>query len=296
MLGSFAASAQQDPMYTQYMFNQLPVNPAYAGSKDRLAALVLHRAQWVGFEGAPNTTSFTVHSPIAGSRSSFGVTVVHDQIGISNNIHLKGDYAYRIDFGNWRLAMGVSGEMKRQQMSWNRVNPLQPFDPNLPAGADNVSLPNFGGGIYIDTDRFYVGAAMPRLLENDLDYTSGIASVTSAARQRRHYYFMGGAIFDLSSNVKFKPAILTKFTDNAPVSIDINTSFLFSEKVWLGATFRNGDSIDLIAQMIFGDFRVGYAYDYTLTQLNAYNRGTHEILLEFNVQRKVKGIYHPRYF
>lgn len=296
LLFTCAAWAQQDPMYTQYMFNQLPVNPAYAGSKDKVSIMLLYRNQWVGFDGAPTTTSLTAHGPVAGTRSSFGGTIVHDVIGISNNYYFTGDYAYRIDLGKYRVSMGVSAEFKRQQMKWNNTNPLDQFDSNIPPAADNVNLPNFGGGIYVDADAFYFGVATPRLLENDLDYTNGVASVNSSAKQQRHFFAMAGFIKDLTPTVKMKPAVLAKFTDNAPLEFDLNLSFLFSEKIWLGATYRTGDSFDLIFQVIFDNIRVGYAYDYTLTRLNSYNNGTHEILISVELDNKVKGIYHPRYF
>jgi type IX secretion system PorP/SprF family membrane protein len=223
-------------------------------------------------------------------------TLVSDRIGISDNIYFTGSYAYRIDFEKFRVAMGLSAEFKRQQMHWDMVNPLIPIDPNLPELPGNKMLPNFGAGLYIDADKFYVGVSTPRLLENKLDYTNGVGTLTTSAKQKRHLYFMGGFIMKINDDVKFKPAALVKYTDNAPLEIDFNTSFLFSERLWLGATFRTGDSFDLTAQIIFKNFRIGYAYDYTLTQQNAYSRGTHEILITAELDNKVKGIYHPRYF
>ena len=290
------AEAQQDPMYTQYMFNQLVLNPAYAGSKDRLEAILLYRTQWVGFDGAPETFALSVHSPIFGQKSNVGLTVVQDKIGISENYYFTGYYAFRLDFEKFRLSMGLNAEAKRQQMRWELSNPFDLSDPNIPRTADNITLPNFGMGLYIDSDKFYAGIATPRLLENDLDYTNGQATVNSSARQRRHFYLMGGFIMDISRQVKFKPATLIRYTDNAPVSVDVNGSFLFAEKLWLGATWRNGDSFDVLAQFVLGNMRLGYAFDYTTTQLNNYNQGTHEIMFSILLDNNSKGIHHPRYF
>ena len=290
------AFAQQDPMYTQYMFNQLVINPAYTGSKDQVDAVLLYRTQWVGFDGAPETTSLSVHSPIFGKSSNIGVSFVHDQIGISENYYITGYYAYRIDFDKFRLSMGINAEFKRQQMRWELTNPLDFGDLAIPATADNINIPNFGAGVYLDADRFYLGIATPRLLQNDLDYTNGQPSVASSAQQKRHIYLMGGFIMDISRDVKFKPSTAIRYTNNAPLSIDINASFLFADRVWAGATWRNGDSFDIIAQLMLGKFRIGYSFDYTTTQLNAYNQGTHEIMIGLGIENRSKGIHHPRYF
>jgi type IX secretion system PorP/SprF family membrane protein len=290
------AEAQQDPMYTQYMFNQLVINPAYAGSKDRLEATLLYRTQWVGFDGAPETTSLSVHTPIFGQKSNIGASLVHDQIGISENFYFTGYYAYRLDFKKFRVSMGLNAEIKSQQMRWELTNPFDIGDLNIPRTADNITLPNFGAGLYVDSDKFYAGIAIPRLLENDLDYTNGQPVVNSSAQQQRHFYLMGGFIMDVSRDVKFKPAALVKYTDNAPLEVDINGSFLFAEKLWLGATWRTGDSFDVLAQFVLGNMRIGYSFDYSTTQLRNYNQGSHEIMVGILLSNKSKGIHHPRYF
>ena len=296
VMASLDGKAQQDPMYTQYMFNQLVLNPGYTGSKDALDVMLLYRTQWVGFEGAPKTTVLSAHTPIFGNKSNVGASLVHDAIGISENYHFTGYYSYRLDFSKFRVSMGLNAELKQQEMNWQRVDPFNLRDPNIPAGADNITLPNFGVGLYIDSDKMYAGIAIPRLLENDLDYNSGQSNVNSSARQFRHFYAMGGFIMDVSRDVKFKPAALVKYTENAPLEVDVNASFLFAEKFWLGATWRTGDSFDIIAQFMLKNMRIGYSFDYTTTQLNNYNQGSHEILIGITLDPKSKGIHHPRYF
>lgn len=291
------AQAQQDPMYTQYMFNQLVLNPAYAGSKDRFSAMLLYRTQWVGFEGAPKTTTFSAHAPFLHQSMAIGGTFVNDEIGIAHNLYFTGYYAYRLKLTELlRLSFGLSAELKRQQMSWTQSSPLFPLDPNLPAGDQSKSLPNFGFGMYMDHDNYYIGLTAPRIVENKLDFTNGIGSIESSAKQRRHLYLMGGFIMDVSKDVKFKPAALIKYTDNAPFEFDLNLSALFAERIWLGMTFRTGDSFDVIAQFVLDNMRIGYAYDYSLTKLQQFNNGSHEIMISIEIDKKSKGVHHPRYF
>jgi len=275
----------------------LVLNPAYAGSKDRLSAMLLYRTQWVGFEGAPKTTTFSIHTPFLKQNMAVGATFVNDEIGIANNLYFTGYYAYRLKLTeNTRLSFGLSAEMKRQQLSWSQANPLFQLDPNIPTGDPARTLPNFGTGLYLDNDKYYIGFAVPRVIENNLDFTNGIGSLESSAKQQRHYYLMGGFIMDVSKDVKFKPALLIKHTVNSPLELDLNLSALFAERLWLGMTFRTGDSFDVIAQFVLDKMRIGYAYDYSLTKLNQFNSGSHEIMITIEIDKKSKGVHHPRYF
>lgn len=291
------SQAQQDPLYTQYMFNQLVLNPAYAGSKDRLAAMLLYRTQWVGFEGAPKTTTFSIHTPFLKQHMAVGATFVNDEIGIANNLYFTGYYAYRLKLNeNTRLSLGMSAEIKRQQMSWSQANPLFDIDPTIPVGDPSRTLPNFGAGVYMDNDKYYLGFTVPRIIENKLDFTNGIGTIQSSAQQQRHFYLMGGFIMDVSKDVKFKPAALVKYTPNAPLEFDLNVSALFAERLWLGMTFRTGDSFDVIAQFVLDRMRIGYAYDYSLTKLQQFNSGSHEVMISIEIDKRSKGVHHPRYF
>jgi len=295
----FKSQAQQDPLYTQYMFNQLVINPAYAGSKDRLSAMLLYRTQWVGFEGAPQTTTFSIHTPFLKERMAVGATFVNDEIGLAHNLYFTGYYAYRFKLTeNTRLSFGLSAEVKRQQMDWSQANPLfSLLDPNIPVGDPSRTLPNFGVGAYLDNDNYYIGFAVPRVVENKLDFTNGLTTIVeSTAQQQRHFYLMGGFIMDVNKDVKFKPAALIRYTDNAPLAVDVNLSALFAERLWLGMTFRTGDSFDIIAQFVLDRMRIGYAYDYTVTRLRQFNSGSHEIMITIELDGKTKGVHHPRYF
>lgn len=290
--------AQQTPMFTQFFCNTLFQNPAYAGSRDGLVANMIYRNQWVGFDGAPKTLGFSVHTPIFRETSGVGLSLFHDKIGISDYKSLQLSYAYRIDFGkNRRLAMGLSGEVIRYQMLWQESTPFDQFDSRIPYTNNDLFMPNFTAGIYFDTEKFYVGVSVPQMIENKLDFDSNAVNTESAAKQKRHYYAMGGALIPINEEILLKPATLLKYTPNAPLGADLNVSAIFKNTILLGATYRTGDSFDFIVEFFFKNrFCIGYAYDITLTKLHHYNNGTHEILLSVDFGKKPRGLDHPRYF
>lgn len=292
------AQAQQDPMYTMYMFNKLPINPGYAGSSGGVSATMLYRTQWVGFEGSPTTAAFSLDAPLFNDISGVGISVVQDELGISENLYLSGYFAYRFQAFGGTMGLGISGEIKRQQMNWSEVNPLDRTDPNLTYTNDNLFLPNVGVGIYWQSETAFAGVSMPRIIENDLDYNpTGITTFTSSAAQRRHFFGMAGFIATLSSELKLRPMALVKYVENAPVEVDLNLAALISDLIWVGAGYRTDDSYSAMVTLNLGDnFRLGYAHDFTYTRLNAYHNGTHEIMLGFDLGKREKGVYHPRYF
>lgn len=292
-----AVQAQQQPMFTQFFCNKLVQNPAYTGSRDALSALAIYRNQWVGFDGAPKTLGFSIHSPILKETSGVGLAIMRDKIGINDNFMANLSYAFRIDFEVGRLAMGLNTQLQRHQVLWNESRPISQADEAIPYTDTDLFLVNFGTGIYFDTDHFYVGLSVPQLLENDLDYQSNNTSTGSLSKQRRHYYGMVGGVFDISENVKLRPAAFVKYVSQAPVAVDINLSAVFYETLLFGATYRTGDSFDVIAQVfINNNICIGYAYDFTLTQLNLHHKGTHEILISIDFGLKPNGFDHPRYF
>ncbi len=294
---AYLATAQQDPMYTMYMFNKLPINPGYAGSSETLTATALYRTQWVSFEGAPQTAAFSIDAPLFNDLSGVGLSIVQDELGISENLHVAGYFAYRFPLLGGKLGLGISGEVKRQQMNWSEVNPLDRVDPNLDYTNDNLFLPNVGVGLYWQSETMFLGASMPRIMENDLDYTPTGMNIVSRATQRRHFFGMAGFVTTLSSELRLRPMALVKYVENAPVEIDLNLSALISDMIWVGAGYRTDDSYSAMVQLnINNRFRIGYAHDFTYTRLNAYHNGTHEIMLGIDFSKKEKGVYHPRYF
>ncbi|MDW7693970.1 type IX secretion system membrane protein PorP/SprF [Flammeovirgaceae bacterium SG7u.111] len=299
LLAFFAleAMAQQDPMYTNYMFNKLVINSGYTGSKDRATAVALYRTQWTGLEGAPKTTSFSFHTPLMGwaKNVNVGISAVHDKLGISQDLDLALHAAYRLDLGVGRLGMGLSGQVRRRQMSWQSANGFQQYDPGIPANDDLVA-PNFGAGLYYDMPNFYAGFSLPNLLETSYDFDQAAASTSSEAVQRRHMFFMTGGVVELSPTVKFLPSGLLKYESNSPVELDVNASVLLAETFQLGMTYRTGDAVAALVHFFFKQLRFGYSYDFGLSELNQHHSGTHEIMLGIDFGKKSKGIDHPRYF
>lgn len=289
------ATAQQDPMYTQFFSNKIVVNPAYAGTREAISLVGLYRNQWTGFEGAPKTTTLSIHSPIKTTNSGLGLSLVYDQLGIQRNYSVKAAYAYRLrlPFGN--LSMGVDAEFKKQDMLWNESNPLQSGDPEIPYGQNSLFLPNFGAGLYLYNDNYYVGLSVPKLLENELNYEN--INPNGTAIQRRHYFAMAGVLIPVSQMVSIKPAVLVKYEHKSPLEVDFNAMAIFNERFWIGATYRTNDSFDALVQYhMENGLRIGYAYDFTLTDLSRANSGSHEIMIGYDFNRRKKGIYHPRYF
>lgn len=292
-LAGLSGQAQQDPLYSQYMFNTLAFNPAYAGSADVFTVMALSRHQWVGFEGAPSTQTLLAHSPLPKENMALGLSLITDKIGPTRQTSAYADYAYRIRTGeDTRLAFGLKGGINLYQADLASLSSVDP--DNASVNIRGQLLPNFGFGLFWHSPRYYVGASAPKLLENEID-TEGAALVT--ASEVRHYYLMGGYVLDVDRHLKFKPAMMLRLVEGAPLSLDVNANFLLRDRIWFGAMYRLGNAFGLLGQYQVNDqFRIGYAFDLTTTSMNAYNAGTHEIMLSYDL-RFVKGrTISPRYF
>jgi type IX secretion system PorP/SprF family membrane protein len=288
--------AQQDPMYTQYMENLLTLNPAYAGSKDVFSMMVVSRNQWVSMPGAPVTRSFSMHSPVNGTKMGLGLSFLNDQVGPVKQSGIYADYSYTLSFSNWRsLSLGLKGGVNFFEAG---ISDLTTNDPNDPVFANDINrnfLPNFGVGAFYFTSRYYFGLSIPKLIENKIN-KSGV-STQSISKEQMHVFFMAGYVFDVNRIVKFKPSILTKYVKNAPVSLDMTGTFLFYERLWLGAMYRVGDSFGGLLQLQATDqLKIGYSYDLPINKLGAYNNGTHEIMVTFDFNFGHGRVRSPRYF
>ncbi len=286
---------QQDPHYTQYMYNQNILNPAYAGSRGDLSIGLLGRTQWVGIDGAPDTQTLNIHSAI-GNRVGLGLSAIHDQIGPIEETNLSLDFSYTIPVSeSSNLAFGLKG-------SYNFLNiglltGTTRLDPNDPLFREDYidSNPNVGAGAYYYTDRFYAGLSVPNILEN-YSYTIQNNEVKDVS-DKMHFFGTLGYVFDLDDNVKLKPSAMIKMVEGAPISIDLNGSLFINDLFEIGLSWREGDSIDaLIGVQATPSVRVGYAYDYTLTNLSDFNSGSHEIMLLFDLDFAKKHIKSPRFF
>jgi type IX secretion system PorP/SprF family membrane protein len=293
VLSGITTFAQQDVMFTQYMFNGLTINPAYAGSHDAISTNFIWRKQWLNLDGAPQSTNFSIHSPIGGDRIGLGLQLVQDKIGVSKEFigNLSASYMMPIS-STAKLAFGLSGGL--DNMDFNFADLYTANDPNFdPANNIKANKINFGTGLYFFSKKTYIGLSVPRILENDF----ASATSNSVYTQKRHAFVYAGHVFELSPNVKFKPNVLVKMTTNSPVSVDLSANFLFIDKIWLGASYRQLESLDLLAQYYITDqLSVGYAYDMTTKGVKDISKSSHEIMLNYLFSFRKKAMLSPRYF
>ncbi|MEL0652880.1 type IX secretion system membrane protein PorP/SprF [Algibacter sp. TI.3.09] len=284
--------AQQDPQYTQYMYNTMSVNAGYAGTGGDFTATGLYRTQWVGVDGAPKTITFGLETQ-AGERVGLGLNIIQDELGPSNEVYLDGNFSYTIPVGlETNLSFGIKAGVRFLDVDFAKGTAEQMNDPNL-ENIDSKFLPSIGGGIFYHHDtKWYLGLSVPNIISSQ-HYDEFIQSV---AEERLHVFLIGGYVFDLSENLKFKPAFLGKGVSGAPISVDLSANFLFNEKLTLGLAYRwNGSVSGLAGFQISPELFVGYAYDYATTPINEYTSGSHEIMLRFNILRQGK-IKSPRFF
>ncbi|MFN3876460.1 MAG: type IX secretion system membrane protein PorP/SprF [Flavobacteriales bacterium] len=296
MLLGTALLAQQDPQFTQYMFNLLALNPAYAGSADRLSLKALTRHQWVGFEGAPTTQTLTGHAPVFHESFALGGTIMRDAHGPVTQYGFMVDAAYRMFLGNSILAFGLKGGLNLFQGRFAELHPLVAGDQVFQANVNTKLDPQFGFGAMWYSERHYLGLSTPKLLRTEFFETDSLAFVSQPG-QRPHYFLTGGYVFDLGLYHKFKPTFLVKAVQGAPVSFDLSANFLFYEKFWLGAMYRHTDAVGALAQYhITHDLTIAYAYDFPLSLLRNHSGGSHEIMIGLDLGKPAKGARSPRYF
>ncbi len=294
---------QQDAQYTQYMYNTMSVNPAYAGSRGQLSLATLYRSQWMGLEGAPETFTLNLHSPIRNSRVGYGVSVVHDNIGdgVVQETYLDAVVSYTIDVSrDAKLSFGLKagGNMLSLDFSGLRNFDAEPVQSD---NIDNRFSPNFGVGAYYHTDRFYAGLSAPNLLQSEYfdNNRQDANDVQFLSTERINFYMITGYVFDLNYNLKFKPAILTKVVSGAPLQLDLSGTFLFNEKFSFGAAYRWDASISgLIGFQLNQQLMIGMAYDRETTELGGtqFNDGTFEVFLRWELIKSFERVLSPRFF
>ena len=292
MFTAVVSFAQQDAQYTQYMYNTINVNPAYAGSRGALSIFGLHRAQWIGMDGAPVTNSFSVNTPINESKIGVGLSVVNDKIGptVSNNI--SADISYTIQTSEtWKLSFGIKASANMLDLNVSDLNPADQNDPQF----QNYQkfTPNVGAGIYLHSDKAYVGLSIPNMIQTN-NYNDEEVAIY---KELMSYYLIAGYVFDINYNLKFKPALMTKLTSGAPLQIDLSANFMYNDKFVLGAAYRWDAAFSGMAGFqVYEGLFVGYAYDSDITNLKNYNSGSHEIFLRFELFNHLNKIVSPRFF
>ncbi|MCH2225033.1 MAG: type IX secretion system membrane protein PorP/SprF [Crocinitomicaceae bacterium] len=285
---------QQDIQFTQYFDNMLAVNPAYAGSNKALNATAIHREQWVGMEGRPRSTTFSLHSPLSYENIGLGFTAVNDIVGPIQQTAFYGDFSYTLNFKKSRgkLSLGIKGGINLLNSRTDLLNTIDVNDPHLMTNVQNQINPNFGGGIYYHTPDFFMGISAPKIIEK------GFGSSTTA-RERRHYFFTAGGVLNLSKNQiwKLRPTTMVKYTSGAPLALDLSAAAIYNETLWIGLSHRWGDSFGGFVQyQVSNQFKVGIAYDQTVTEFSGFNKGTYEALLSYDFVFKKAGIISPRFF
>ena len=290
--------AQQDALFSQYMFNKLSVNPGYAGSRDLLSADLIYRYQWVNIDGAPKTVSASLHSPLNNPHLALGMNITNDKIGPTSNTSAMATCAYRILFPKSKLSFGIQAGVKSCDFVWNDIVSNDENDPFL-VYRDQLQkkiVPDANFGVYYYSEKFYAGLSSRQLLQNQTLVFTDTTGKSQFTKLLSHFYGMAGAAIPLSENVVFRPSFLAKYVKNAPPQFDINASFLFANTLWLGASYRTEKAVSFITEInIAQNLRIGYSYDIWLNELKVYNKGSHEIRMSFDFN-VAKRILTPRYF
>ncbi|WJS96350.1 type IX secretion system membrane protein PorP/SprF [Flavobacterium johnsoniae] len=295
MFFSIVSNAQQDAQFTQYMYNTIEVNPAYAGSRGVMSVFGLYRTQWVGLEGAPQTSTFSVNTPLNNSDLGLGVSLVNDKIGPTTENTLSADLSYTIPTSeSWNLSFGIKGTANLFNLDVNKLS-MEDQDDQQFQNLKNKFSPNVGAGLYFHSDRAYIGLSVPNFIETNR-YDS---DDTAIFKEKINYYLIAGYVFNLDrlEYIKFKPALMTKMVEGAPLQVDVSGNFMFNDKFVLGLAYRWSASVSAMAgfQVTKGMY-LGYGYDHETTQLKKYNSGSHEIFLRFDFFNNYNKMISPRFF
>lgn len=288
------AYGQQDPQYTQYMYNHSIINPAYAGTLEGLNIFGHYRTQWVGLEGAPKTATVSVTTPLGDSGLGLGVNFVNDHLGVMDDNNLTLDLSYSVDLNyQYKLSFGLSGAFNMLDINYSKLNIHNPTDPISQEDIKNEFSANVGAGMFLYSDKAYVGFSIPHFLTR-YRYEEG---QTSTMRQKTHFYLTGGYVFDMSRYWKFKPAAMIKGVTGAPVQVDVSANFMYADKLTFGAAYRWDAAFSgLLGFQVTDGIMVGYSYDSDTSNLGRYNSGSHEFFLRFTLTKNNKRINAPRFF
>lgn len=293
LLVGYQGIAQQDAQYTHYMYNTINVNPAYAGSRGVMSVFGLHRTQWVGLDGAPVTNSFSLNTPINNTNLGVGLSFVNDRIGPTDENAISVDVSYTVPTSErFKLSFGIKGTANLFSLDPTKLNPEHAGDPQF-QNLRSEFTPNIGAGVYFHSDKSYIGLSVPNFFET-VRYSDNDVAIN---KERMNFYLIGGHVFDLSYNLKFKPAFLVKAVEGAPLQLDVSGNFLINERFVLGAAWRWDAAVSAMAgfQVTQGLF-VGYGYDHETTKLRRFNSGSHEVFLRFELFTRYNRIVSPRFF
>ena len=293
MLLAAVVYGQQDAQFTQYMYNTININPAYAGSRGAMSIFALHRTQWVGLDGAPTTNAASINTPINNSNLGLGVSFVNDKIGPTNENTISGDLSYTIPTSeNFKLSFGMKATANLFNLNVDKLNPADQGDPQF-QNLRNVFTPNVGAGIYYHSDKAYLGLSVPNFIQTNRYNDNQVAIF----KEKINYYLIGGYVFDLSYDIKFKPAFLTKLVEGSPLQVDVSANFMFIEKVVVGVAYRWSAAMSaMVGFQVTDGMYIGYGYDLETTNLDNYNSGSHEIFLRYEIFKNNEKVITPRFF
>ncbi len=294
-------NAQYDAMFTQFMNNEMFINPAYTGTKEALALNALHRQQWMGFgDGRPVTTTFSAHAPLMANKMGVGLSFLNENIGVLDRNLIYASYAYHLQVNERDyLSLGLMGGVHLQLNKFADVSTLQSGDPEFSANTPTVATPNFGFGAYYHNDKFYAGVSIPRMIDDNIQVNSSGTVVKDLTVEFKsfHYYLMAGRLFNVNHNLKLKPQAMVKMAQGAQTELDFNVSALIKERLWVGASYRTGADVSgLLGVYITPQMLLGYSYDFALTKMQDYTTGSHELSLSYVFGFGGKKIVSPRYF
>lgn len=291
--------AQQRPIQSLYMFDPLLINPAYAGTQVQLSSTAIYRNQWVNLDGAPKTFTATMHSGFSQTKMGLGIILANDQIGIHSDASVYGVYSYKIKLSeSASLSFGLQGGFNNLRSDYNKLNLKNQGDPNL-AGVLTKMNPNVGTGFFYRNRSFYFGGSSPQLIRNKVFDVEDAPTSVSLSRQNRYYYFLTGTTVELSNQVKLFPSALFRFQDEAPFSFDLNTTVVLYNVVGFGVSYRLQEGVvGLFELQINENFHVGYAYDYTASELRQYSNGSHELMINYRIKipKIHRGLACPAYW
>src|SRR3970040_1944367 len=284
--------AQQDAQFTQYMYNTININPAYAGSRGALSIFALHRTQWVGLDGAPVTNAVSVNTPLNSNHLGLGVSIINDKIGPIHENTISADLSYTVPTSETvKLSFGIKATANLFDLDVSRLNPVDD-DPSL-HDYHNKFSPNIGAGVYLHSDKAYVGLSVPNFMESNRYDDNEVAIF----KERPNFYLIAGYIFDLSNSIKFKPAMLTKMVKGAPLQVDVSGNLMFEEKLVVGLAYRWSAAVSaMVGFQVSQAFYLGYGYVHETTNLDNYNSGSHEIFLRYELFKKNKKMTTQRFF
>lgn len=270
--------AQQDPQFTQNMFNRLYTNPGYAGTSNGICATALHRQQWVGFDGRPVTTVVNIDGTVKFLHGGLGLSILSDKLGAQYSGGVKLSYSYHLKLGGGILGLGLEGGILFNTLDGSSLNAIQQGDQNIVGSNQGGVAPDLGFGVYYTTDKLYAGISANHLIGPTLEFADGNSS--SEVEIARHFYAMAGYTWDVSPTFALKPSVFVK-TDAASAQFDLNLNVMWKNMVWAGASYRIDDAVAILAGVQLYDFRLGYSYDITTSDLNGYSSGSHEVMLGY---------------